>query len=177
MRIRSLAVTTRAARVRGWGPRTPAADSVGRMSGGTAVHGSDPGIHFGTGGWREIIGDRFTRANVERIVQALCDRMRDEGVSGRGVVIGYDRRFLSAETAEWATEVFLGNGVPVRLIDRPAPTPMFMWTVGNLDTAYGLAVTASHNPALYNGIKIFTAGGRDAEVAVTDDIEIGRAHV
>lgn len=127
-------------------------------------------IHFGTGGWREIIGDQFTRANVRRIVQALCDRIAAEGVTERGVVIGYDRRFLSKEATGWAVEVFLGNGVPVTLIDRSAPTPMFMWTVRDKDCAYGIAVTASHNPALYNGIKIFTEGGRDADVSVTDDI-------
>lgn len=127
-------------------------------------------IHFGTGGWREIIGDGFTRGNVRLIIQALCERMAEEGVTSRGVVIGYDRRFLSREAALWAAEVFLGNAVPVRLIDRAAPTPMFMWTVRNKDCAYGVAVTASHNPALYNGIKVFTAGGRDAEIPVTDAI-------
>ncbi|WP_232548731.1 phosphoglucomutase/phosphomannomutase family protein [Propioniciclava soli] len=127
-------------------------------------------IHFGTGGWREIIGDGFTRANVRRITQALCDRMAAEGVDESGVVVGHDRRFLSLEASRWVVEVLLGNGIPVTLIERPAPTPMFMWTVRNLGCAYGLAVTASHNPALYNGIKVFTEGGRDAEVAVTDAI-------
>lgn len=128
-------------------------------------------IHFGTGGWREIIGDGFTRANVRLLVQGLCDRMTDEGVTDRGVVVGYDRRFLSDVAAWWATEVFLGNQVPVTLVTRPAPTPMFMWTVRNKNCAYGIAVTASHNPALYNGIKVFTEGGRDADAAVTDELE------
>lgn len=127
-------------------------------------------IRFGTGGWREIIGDQFTRGNLRLIIQALCDRMADERVKDRGVVIGFDRRFLSREAAHWATEVFLGNDVPVTFIDRSAPTPMFMWTVRNKECPYGIAVTASHNPALYNGVKVFTEGGRDAEVAVTDDI-------
>lgn len=54
-------------------------------------------IRFGTGGWREIIGDGFTKAQVRRIAQALCDRMAAEQTSQRGVVVGYDRRFLSAE--------------------------------------------------------------------------------
>ena len=127
-------------------------------------------IQFGTGGWRAIIGDGFTKANVRLLVQGLSDRMHDEGVAGRGTVVGYDRRFLSAEAAEWATEVFAGNGIHVQFIDRPVPTPMLMWTVRNLDCAYGLAVTASHNPALYNGIKVFTEGGRDAEAEVTDSL-------
>lgn len=127
-------------------------------------------INFGTGGWREIIGDGFTRANVRVIIQALCERMAAEGVADRGVVVGHDRRFLSDEASQWAVEVFLGNGVPVTLISRAAPTPMFMWTVRDKNCAYGVAITASHNPALYNGIKIFTEGGRDAEIAVTDEI-------
>lgn len=124
-------------------------------------------IEFGTGGWRAVIGDGFTRANVRKLIQALCDRMAAEGVAERGVVVGYDRRFLSDVAARWACEVFAGNGVPVTLIGRPAPTPMFMWTVRNLERPYGIAVTASHNPALYNGIKLFTAGGRDAEEGIT----------
>lgn len=125
-------------------------------------------VSFGTGGWREIIADGFTRYNVRRIAQALANRMAGEGVTDRGVVVGYDRRFLSAEAAWWAVEVLAGNGVPVTLVERPVPTPMIMWTVRNKETPYGLCVTASHNPALYNGIKLFTAGGRDAGVAVTD---------
>jgi len=115
-------------------------------------------IQFGTGGWREIIGDGFTRANVRLIAQALADRMHREGVAERGIVVGFDRRFLSEEAAWWAVEVLAGNGVPVTLIGRPAPTPMFMWTVRNLGCAYGIAITASHNPALYNGVKLFTEG-------------------
>ena len=125
-------------------------------------------IQFGTGGWREIIGEGFTRANVRLLVQGLCDRMDAEGVRSRGVVVGYDRRFLSDVAAWWAAEVFAGNGVPVTLIGRPAPTPMFMWTVRNLGCAYGIAITASHNPALYNGVKVFTEDGRDADLEVTD---------
>lgn len=128
-------------------------------------------IHFGTGGWRAIIGDGFTKENVRRLIQALCDRMIAEGVASRGVVVGYDRRFLSDVAAKWSCEVFAGNGVPVTLIGRPAPTPMFMWTVRNQERPYGIAVTASHNPALYNGIKLFTEGGRDAEEGVTAPLE------
>ncbi len=127
-------------------------------------------IQFGTGGWRAIIGDVFTKANVRLLVQGVCDRMHAEGVADRGTVVGYDRRFLSEEAARWASEVFAGNGIHVTLIGRPAPTPMFMWTVGNLGCAYGIAVTASHNPALYNGIKVFTEGGRDASAEVTDSL-------
>ena len=114
-------------------------------------------IRFGTGGWRAVIADGFTKVNVQRLSAGVC--------------IGYDRRFLSREAAIWAAEAFAGAGVPTELIDREAPTPLIMFTVRAHDKPYGLAVTASHNPAIYNGIKVFTAGGRDADEAVTRRIE------
>ncbi len=128
-------------------------------------------IHFGTGGWRAIIGDEFTRANVRLVAQALADRVLSQTPTGAEpgrVVIGYDRRFLSDTAAWWTVEVLVGNGVPVTIIDRPAPTPTTMWTVRRLQAAYGIAVTASHNPALYNGLKVFLPGGRDADIELTD---------
>lgn len=125
-------------------------------------------IRFGTGGWRAIIADEFTKSNVRLLAQGLANRMHDEQVTERGLIIGYDRRFLSREAAWWVTDVMVANGIPVTIIDRPAPSPMIMWTTKNRGTAYGLAVTASHNPALYNGIKVFTEGGRDAEQSITD---------
>ena len=127
-------------------------------------------IHFGTGGWRAVIGDEFTRANVRLLTQGLANRILKEGTAEQGVIIGYDRRFLSDTAAWWAIEVLVGNGIRVTLIDRPSPTPTTMWTVRRLGAAYGMAVTASHNPALYNGIKIFLPGGRDADQAVTDEL-------
>ena len=129
-------------------------------------------IKFGTGGWRAIIGDEFTRANVRLLSAALAQRIIDEGVADRGVVIGHDRRFLSDVAAEWAAEVFAGYGVRTAVIKvAQAPTPLIMWTVKDQDRPYGMAITASHNPALYNGIKVFTHGGRDADETVTDDLE------
>jgi phosphomannomutase len=126
---------------------------------------------FGTGGWRAIIGDDFTKANVELLMTALALKMKAEGVHHHGFVIGYDRRFLSKEAAEWAAGVMAAHDIKTWLINREAPTPMIMFTVTYYDTRYGMSVTASHNPALYNGIKIFTAGGRDADESVTADIE------
>ena len=128
-------------------------------------------IEFGTGGWRAIIADGFTKENVRLLAQGLADRMNAEGVAGRGTVVGYDRRFLSSDAAWWATEVLVANGIPVTVIDRPAPTPMIMWTVRNKGCAYGLAITASHNPAVYNGVKVFVEGGRDADVEVTASLQ------
>ncbi len=127
-------------------------------------------ISFGTGGWRAIIGDEFTKYNVQRLMRALAQRMKDEDVQDKSFCIGYDRRFLSRQAAEWAAEVMAGEGIHVLLINREAPTPLIMFTVQYYGLAYGIAVTASHNPALYNGIKLFTKGGRDAEESITNEL-------
>ena len=128
-------------------------------------------IQFGTGGWRAIIGDGFTKANVQRLTAALARKMIDEGVSQQGFLVGYDRRFLSREAAHWAAEVMAGAGVPCMVVEREAPTPLIMFAMRYYELAYGMAVTASHNPALYNGVKVFTKGGRDADEVVTGSIE------
>ncbi len=128
-------------------------------------------ILFGTGGWRAIIADGFTKENVQRLCAGLASCMRDEGTAHEGICIGYDRRFLSREAAYWAAEAFAGAGVSVELIDKDAPTPLIMYTVREHNKPYGIAVTASHNPAIYNGIKVFTRGGRDAAQEVTARIE------
>ena len=128
-------------------------------------------IKFGTGGWRAIIADGFTKENIRLVVQGLCRLMELEGHAGKEIVIGYDRRFLSKESAHWAAEVLAGNGFRVFMVGRSSPTPLIMYTVKRRDVPYGMAITASHNPAIYNGIKIFTEGGRDAEASVTQKIE------
>lgn len=128
-------------------------------------------IRFGTGGWRAIIADEFTKENLQRLCAGLCALMKDEGVAEQGLTVGYDRRFLSHEAAEWAAEVFAGHGVPCEMLDREAPTPLIMFTVREHKRPYGIAITASHNPAIYNGVKVFTRGGRDATEEVTRHIE------
>ena len=128
-------------------------------------------IKFGTGGWRAIIADGFTKENIRLMAQGLCRLMEMEGYSGKEIVVGYDRRFLSKESAHWAAEVLAGNGFPVFMVGRSSPTPLIMYTVKRRGAPYGLAITASHNPAIYNGIKVFTEGGRDAEKNVTQRIE------
>ena len=65
-------------------------------------------IGFGTGGWRAVIGEEFTKANVQLLTAALARKMKDEGTQGNGFVIGYDRRFLSGEAAKWAAEGMAG---------------------------------------------------------------------
>lgn len=128
-------------------------------------------IKFGTGGWRAIIGDGFIKANIRLLTAGLCVLMEKEGYSGTEVCLGYDRRFLSKESMHWAAEVLVGYGFRPYIINRSVPTPLIMFTVKQMDIPYGMAITASHNPAIYNGIKVFTRGGRDADQTVTAKIE------
>ena len=128
-------------------------------------------IKFGTGGWRAVIGDDFTRANICILAKAMADKMKAEQVTDRGMVIGYDRRFLSKETVKWTCEVLAAEGIVCHFVNRSVPTPLIMYYVMKHEFPYGMMVTASHNPALYNGIKVFTAGGRDADEVQTADIE------
>ncbi|MBC8060046.1 MAG: phosphoglucomutase/phosphomannomutase family protein [Clostridiaceae bacterium] len=128
-------------------------------------------IKFGTGGWRAIIGEDFTKENVQVLTQAIADMMKSTKEEEDGFVIGYDRRFLSDKAARWMSEVFAGNGIKVFLIDKEAPTPVIMFAVKMLKVRFGAAITASHNPSDYNGIKIFSKGGRDADERLTDSIE------
>lgn len=128
-------------------------------------------IKFGTGGFRAIIGEDFTRDNLEILSLSLARIIKRDGQQENPVIIGYDRRFLSDLASKWISCVFAAEGIEIHLIDYDAPTPLIMFEVMKENASYGMAVTASHNPAEYNGVKIFTAGGRDAAEEVTDDIE------
>ena len=128
-------------------------------------------IQFGTGGWRAVIGDGFTRENIRLVSAALSRRMKREGCAEEGLCVGYDRRFLSKEALIWFCEVLAGEGVRVYFVNMSCPTPQIMFTVKEQNLPYGAMVTASHNPAIWNGIKLFTAGGRDAARDVTEAIQ------
>lgn len=128
-------------------------------------------IKFGTGGWRAIIGEEFTKENIQKLALAMSLKIKAEHVEDKPVVIGYDRRFLSKEAVIWSCEIFGQQGIRVLFVDRSSPTPLIMFYVMKHDLSYGMMVTASHNPAIYNGIKVFTRGGRDADEHQTADIE------
>jgi len=116
-------------------------------------------VSFGTGGWRAIIGEGFTLHNVRRLSQALANEITRRGQEKRGVLIGYDRRFLSNRAGEAAAEVFAGNNIPVTLLSEDAPTPLITYATAMQKAAYGLAFTASHNPPEWNGLKVFQGDG------------------
>ncbi len=112
-------------------------------------------IKFGTGGWRAFIGEEFTKDNVRLVAQAVANITNNESVADHGFVIGYDRRFLSDKAGRWFAEVLAANGIVVSFIDKFVPTPIVMFKAKEMGCAYSACITASHNPADYNGIKVF----------------------
>lgn len=134
-------------------------------------------IKFGTGGWRAFIGEEFTKDNVRLVAQAVANIIHDEAVAHRGFVIGYDRRFLSDKAGAWFAEVLAANGIVVSFINKFVPTPIVMFKAKQMDCAYSACITASHNPADYNGIKVFIEGGRDADEVITQKIEAQIEHL
>ncbi|NOH80305.1 phosphoglucomutase/phosphomannomutase family protein [Vibrio sp. RE86] len=128
-------------------------------------------IKFGTGGWRAFIGEEFTKDNVQLVAQALANIINNENVADKGFIVGYDRRFLSDKAGRWFTEVLAANNVKVSFIDKFVPTPIVMFKAKEMGCAYSACITASHNPADYNGIKVFIEGGRDADEVITEKIE------
>lgn len=127
-------------------------------------------IKFGTGGFRAIIGEDFTKENVQILAQGLSNLMLKEN-SKKEIVIGYDRRFMSDDFAKWMAEVFVGNSIKVLLCNREVPTPLVMLATKNFHNDYGLMITASHNPYVYNGVKVFTKGGKDGDLEFTNILE------
>src|SRR4030043_63618 len=116
-------------------------------------------IKFGTSGWRGIIAEDFTFANARLVCQALADYLTGEGLTSRGVVIGYDTRFLSEVFAATAAEVMAGNGIPCFFSNRDCPTPVVSFAIKEGKHAGGINITASHNPPEYNGVKFSPASG------------------
>lgn len=135
-------------------------------------------IKFGTSGWRSIMAEDFTFANVRRVVQAIANHLvsqerkgeRKEGAM-RPVVVGYDSRFLSPEFAKTAADLLAANGFSVLLADDFVPTPVVSFQVMHQKACGSINFTASHNPADYNGIKFNMANGAPASPEVTHEIE------
>ncbi len=128
-------------------------------------------IKFGTDGWRGVIAREFTFENVAIVAQATMDYMTQAGLATKGLVIGYDRRFLSREFAERSAEIAVGNGIKVLLTDNYSPTPAVSWAVRSQSAGLGIMITASHNPPVYNGFKVKEAFGGSALPSTTRKIE------
>jgi phosphoglucomutase len=130
-----------------------------------------PAIKFGTSGWRGIIAEDFTFPNARLVCQAIADYLKQQGLASKGVVVGYDTRFQSETFAATAAEVMAGNGIVSYFTNRDCPTPVVSFAIRAGRRAGGINITASHNPAAYNGIKFSPATGGPAPEEVTKPIE------
>ncbi len=134
-------------------------------------------ITFGTSGWRAVLGEDFTFQSVRIVAQAIVHVLKQEKIGHRGLIIGYDTRFLGEKFARVAAEVFAGHGMSVFLCDRETPTPTVSYHVLRQNLAGGLNISASHNPPEYNGIKFTPEWGGPALPETTRAIEQRLVHL
>jgi alpha-D-glucose phosphate-specific phosphoglucomutase len=116
-------------------------------------------IKFGTDGWRGVIAEDYTFANVRRCAQGMAAYLLGKGWAGRDFVIGYDKRFGSEHFAAAAAEVLAANGLQVWLTDGPTPTPVIAYAVVDRKAVGAINITASHNPPTDNGFKVRDPNG------------------
>jgi phosphomannomutase len=130
-------------------------------------------IKFGTDGWRAVMAEDFTFANVARVAQAAADYWRQHPSAGNnpGMVVGYDRRFFSDRFARTVAEVMAGNDFKVILTPEPNPTPAISYAVKHLGAAGGVVITASHNPAIFNGFKLKSDFGGPSSPETSSAVE------
>jgi phosphomannomutase len=128
-------------------------------------------IKFGTDGWRAIIADDFTFDNVRRVAGAIASYVLKHEDASRGLIVGYDTRFLSRLFAQRAAEVLTDAGIPVKLADDYVPTPAVSFAVKSNGAAGGVMITSSHNPFNWNGVKFKAKFGGSATPAIMKIIE------
>jgi phosphomannomutase len=128
-------------------------------------------IHFGTDGWRGILADDFTDANVRVAAAAIASYVCAREDAARGICIAYDTRFLSGHFAQVVAEVAAAAGIPVRIADRITPTPALSYAVKHLGAAGGVMITSSHNPYQWNGVKYKASYGGSGSPAIMTTIE------
>lgn len=127
-------------------------------------------LEFGTGGLRGVIGAGTNRLNVytvKKATQGLAEYMLSNGIE-KSVAIGYDSRIKSTYFAKSAAEVLAANGIKVHIYKELMPTPMLSWAVRCLKCGAGIMVTASHNPAKYNGYKVYGSDGCQLTLEAAD---------
>ncbi len=127
-------------------------------------------VHFGTSGWRGIVGQDFTFRNVRLVLDATHEVLRRRGEVGE-VIVAYDTRLLSEKFAREAVAVFTHYGATTVMSERDLPSPCVAYAVRERGASLGVTFTASHNPPEYNGVKLFTRAGAAAEKEFTDAIE------
>jgi alpha-D-glucose phosphate-specific phosphoglucomutase len=116
-------------------------------------------IKFGTDGWRGVIAEDYTFANVRRCAQGFAAYLLAKGWGGQSVVVGHDKRFVSEHFSAAAAEVLAANGLKVWLTDGPTPTPVIAYAVADKKAVGAINITASHNPPTDNGFKVRDPNG------------------
>ena len=119
-------------------------------------------IKFGTDGWRAVISDTFTFANLRLVAQAIADFINEQGDPNPAAVVGYDTRFLSDRYAHEVACVMAGNGISAWLARADTPTPAVSYAIVQKKATAGVMITASHNPPRYNGVKLKASFGGSA---------------
>jgi phosphomannomutase len=137
----------------------------------TAITALPTPVKFGTDGWRGIIAEDFTFANVRVAAAAIANYVLAEEDAARGVCIGYDTRFGSRHFAQAAAEVLAAAGIPVRLASGITPTPALSFAVRQRGAAGGIMITSSHNPYQWNGVKYKASYGGSGKPSIMAAIE------
>lgn len=128
-------------------------------------------IKFGTDGWRAVIDRDFIPTNIIKVIQAFCDWRSKIAPNQKKVILGFDRRNKSPESAQLVAQVLAANGFTVLLASQFCPTPCVSWMVKSSDAFAGIMITASHNPAQWNGIKFKEEYGGSASPEYTGQVE------
>ena len=128
-------------------------------------------ITFGTSGWRGIMCEDFIFENVKIVTQAIADNVKASGEADKGIIVGYDSRFMGESFARESARVLTGAGIRTFLCVRDTPTPVIAFEILRRGTAGAINFTASHNPPEYNGIKWSPSSGGPALPETTNDIE------
>ena len=128
-------------------------------------------VKFGTDGWRGIIADDFTFANVRVAAAAIAHYVLKHEDASHGVCIGYDTRFGSKSFAKVVARVVADAGIPVQLADGITPTPALSYAVRERGAAGGVMITSSHNPAEWNGVKYKASYGGSGKPSIIASIE------
>src|SRR5581483_9092585 len=128
-------------------------------------------IKFGTSGWRAVMAEEFTFANVRRAVAGIARYVKSQKASGAKVIVGRDPRFLGDTFCSMAAEILSAHGITPLVIAEAAPAPAISYAVIHEHADGAINFTASHNPPEYNGIKFSTPDGAPALPDVTQAIE------
>jgi len=128
-------------------------------------------IKFGTSGWRAVMAEEFTFANVRRAVVGIARYVASQKPQGGRVIVGRDPRFLGETFCTLAADILSAHGITPLVVAEPAPTPAFAYAVAQIEADGVINFTASHNPPEYNGIKFSTPDGCPALPEVTKKIE------